>query len=489
MKPVAAPAEATAPAPVELPTAVPVLGDALRLMRSGLARHEQALREQDPGAACDALVTVANALRLAGDHASAISTLERAEALARGAEQVLPLPLGRTLRTLGMCCSIVGRHQHAMSCLAEAEALLAAGNPADQVSCRLSALNARSRHADSLPPDERAAALQALQPDWQQLASWARESGEPGVESKALGNHAINLSMLGQHAEAAAALRALLPRYRELGLRPNEGLCLGELARCQLALGEPEAARASAQQAMALLEDGGGALEDLVEACELLSQAEEALGSHAQALAALKRVRELQRRQRDEQARAAVLQRELRIELARLTEQWARDAHADPLTGLANRRALEAWLQLHLPAVEQGRPLTVLLLDLDFFKQVNDGHGHHVGDVVLRRVAALMLPLCRETDLAVRYGGEEFLFALGGVEAEAAAQVAERLRHAVAAEDWAAVARGLRVTVSIGLASARELPGPLQAQALFTLADRRLYAAKLAGRNQVVVSG
>lgn len=488
----AAPDHPLAPAPapgVTWPAEPPLLGEALQLLRAGLARHQAALQASDLAAAVDALVTVANALRLGGDQASAIATLERAEGLARGANPPQPLPLGRVLRTLGMCCSIVGRHQHAFSCLNEAQALLEAGTAADRLSCRLSALNARSRHAESLPTTEKAAAVLALLPQWHALAQQAREDANPAIESKALGNHAINLSILGRHAEATAELQALLPQYRALGLRPNEGLCHGELARCQLALGEHAAARASAEAAITLLDDGGGALEDLIDACELLSQAEEAQGRHAQALAALKRVRELQRRQRDDQARAAVVQRELRIELARLTEQWARDAHADPLTGLANRRALEAWLQQHLPAVEQGRPLTVLLLDLDFFKQVNDRFGHGVGDAVLRRVAALMLPLCRETDLAVRYGGEEFLFALGGVHAEAAAPVAERLRAAVAAEDWQALAPGLRVTVSIGLASTRELPGALEAQALFTLADRRLYAAKLAGRNQVVLSG
>jgi diguanylate cyclase (GGDEF)-like protein len=200
----------------------------------------------------------------------------------------------------------------------------------------------------------------------------------------------------------------------------------------------------------------------------------------------LRRVRAIDKRKSDEAARSAVVQRELRIELARLTSQWAQQATQDPLTGLGNRRALERWMDERLPRVEHGEPLTLLLLDLDHFKRVNDRYGHGVGDEVLKRVARVIQQCCRHRDLAVRYGGEEFVLAMASVDHPAAVAIAHRVRESVAALPWAEVAAGLAVSVSIGLAEARET---FDAPALLTLADKRLYAAKYAGRNQVVAFG
>lgn len=458
-------------------------GDALESLRAAAAAHEACVASEQRSQAGQALVLMAQAVRLTGDHASAVRTLEQAEALVR--ELDAPLQMASVLRSLGVSSSILGRHQHALSCLAEARELLAChGAVTDEMTTRMSWLNARSRHADSLSAAEREAGLQPLLAEWQRLAAEARAAGRRLVEVKAEGNLAINLSMLGRHAEAAQTLTALRPRYAEMGLRPNEGLCLGELARCQLALGDAAGARSSALQAIALL-DVGGYVNDLREAYEQLSAAEEALSNPAQALATLKQVLALQRRQREDEARAALQQRELRIELARLTDQWARQANQDPLTGLANRRALDHWLGRQLPRVEQGALLVLLLMDLDHFKRVNDCFGHAVGDLVLQRVAELLRPLCREVDLAVRYGGEEFLLALADVDMPEALRVGERVRAAIAGQAWGDLAPGLVVTVSIGLASVQEVA---DAQALFTLADRRLYAAKLGGRDRVVAS-
>jgi len=138
------------------------------------------------------------------------------------------------------------------------------------------------------------------------------------------------------------------------------------------------------------------------------------------------------------------------------------------------------------PRVELGEPLIVLLHDMDHFKSINDRFGHGVGNDVLRQVATLINANCRPHDLAVRYGGEEFLLALVGVNYEAAIDVAERLRLSVQAFEWSAIAIELRVTVSIGVAGVAEAQ---DTTALLTLADRRLYAAKHGGRNRVVYSG
>jgi diguanylate cyclase (GGDEF)-like protein len=478
-----------------LATASTLAGDALDGMRNGVAAREvfQALAAAGgPGLAeaqagmCESLGRVAGALRLVGDHATAINTLEQAEALARDAG--LKLPLALVLRQIGVCCSLVGRHRHAQTCLDEAETLLQShGSMADRLQARLSTLNARNRLSESLPADsdERRLTLEATLPDWQALAEACAAAGQQRLAVMAQGNHAITLAEMGRHVEAIHELQALEPLYRSLGMRPNEGLCLGKLALSQLALGEVASARASAQRADAVLRSSG-ALDDLQEALEVRSQAEAACGDPAAALATLRRVRELDKRKSDEAARGTVAQRELRIELARLSSQWARHATTDALTGLGNRRALEQWMEQQLPRAERGLPLCVLLMDLDHFKWVNDSFGHAIGDEVLRRVARLIEHSCRDGDLAVRYGGEEFVLALAGVDIEAAAAVAERLRAALAAQAWGQLAAGLQVGVSIGVAAMVETANVPE---LFALADRRLYAAKFGGRDRVVSQG
>jgi diguanylate cyclase (GGDEF)-like protein len=209
------------------------------------------------------------------------------------------------------------------------------------------------------------------------------------------------------------------------------------------------------------------------------------LGDLVAAFAALKELRAVERQRKDESARQALLQRELRVELARLSNQWARQAAQDPLTGLANRRALERWLAEHWPGVELGQPLALVLLDLDHFKKVNDRFGHDTGDRVLQIVGELLRAQCRDTDLAVRYGGEEFLLAFAGTDTASALPLAERIRLLIAGQEWSRLAPELDVTSSIGLADASEA---LDAPALLTLADRRLYAAKSGGRNRVVAA-
>ncbi len=469
-----------------LSTACLAAGDKLESLRAAVAASESFKAEADAAGECEALTRLSVALRMAGDHASAISTLEQAESMARALGD--PQRLANTLRNMGVCCSLVGQHHHALSCLDEAATLLAAhGTLSERLYARLSACNGRNRLAESLPATapERHRMLDALLADWQALADDCAGAGQRRIELMARGNRAITLAQRARHAEAAFDLQRLLDEYRALGMRPNEGLCLAELGRCHLALENFAAAREHLQQAVQTL-TGGGALDDLLSAWEALSDTEEVLGNASAALAALRQVREIERRRSNEAARAVVTQRELRIELARLTSQWARHATQDPLTGLANRRGLDLWLDQQLPRALHGQALSVLLLDLDHFKWVNDSFGHATGDEVLRRVAELLRHSCREGDLAVRYGGEEFVLALTGVDLDAAAVVAERLRERVASQPWAEVAAGLRVTVSIGLAAAVEAEG---APALFTLADRRLYAAKFAGRDRVVVAG
>lgn len=165
------------------------------------------------------------------------------------------------------------------------------------------------------------------------------------------------------------------------------------------------------------------------------------------------------------------------VELSRL-------AGTDALTGLPNRRGFEATaLALFAP---RGRRATVLLLDLDRFKAINDGHGHPAGDAVLRDAAATLVRHLRAGDVPGRLGGEEFAVLLPGTAPTDAMRIAERLRAAVAEEVAHPGGPSARVTVSIGLAAVEAEGAPRPAlDAALAAADAALYRAKQAGRNRV----
>jgi diguanylate cyclase (GGDEF)-like protein len=151
-------------------------------------------------------------------------------------------------------------------------------------------------------------------------------------------------------------------------------------------------------------------------------------------------------------------------------------ASHDPLTGVRNRRGLDAILGAH-------SEVALLVCDLDHFKTVNDRFGHELGDEVLARFGALLRDLARETDVAIRLGGEEFCMVLPATDAEGAVLAAERLRRATAERLAEIVPGGL--TVSIGVAATAR--GVLDARGLLAAADRGLYAAKAAGRDRSVL--
>lgn len=158
-------------------------------------------------------------------------------------------------------------------------------------------------------------------------------------------------------------------------------------------------------------------------------------------------------------------------------------ANTDELTGLANRRHGEHALEMEVERAERyGRPLSVLLFDLDFFKAVNDAHGHALGDRVLASVRDLLSDRLRPSDLLARWGGEEFLLVAPEMREPEAAQLAERLRTLVEQHDFGT---GWRLTASFGVAErfARE-----SAAELVRRADEAMYAAKRDGRNVVRVA-
>ncbi|MDF0732092.1 sensor domain-containing diguanylate cyclase [Pseudomonas entomophila] len=179
---------------------------------------------------------------------------------------------------------------------------------------------------------------------------------------------------------------------------------------------------------------------------------------------------------------AAELKRALLFGLNLLQERIGRlhrDVQTDPLTGLGNRRGLDVTLSL-LQA--EGRAFCAIVLDVDHFKRINDGHGHDMGDQVLRALAELMRSCCREGDVLCRTGGEEFLMLLPDAPLDRAATVAERLRLVV--QDTPIEPVGA-VTISLGVAWWRG--GDEDPQETLNKADRALYVAKQAGRNRVSV--
>ncbi|MCY2926346.1 MAG: diguanylate cyclase [Planctomycetota bacterium] len=158
----------------------------------------------------------------------------------------------------------------------------------------------------------------------------------------------------------------------------------------------------------------------------------------------------------------------------------------DELTDLANRRHFDQALQsAFVEARRYGRPLSVVVIDIDMFKAVNDSAGHCAGDDVIRAVGRAIRQCCRTADLPARQGGDEFVILMPETAAAGAAVVAERIRAAVAAINLATPGGGISVTVSTGVAD-MDSGGAESYQHLLALADKALYAAKQQGRNRVV---
>ncbi len=173
--------------------------------------------------------------------------------------------------------------------------------------------------------------------------------------------------------------------------------------------------------------------------------------------------------------------------LVRHSEQRLHElACTDPLTQLRNRRFMMEVVQHEAAVFERGgRPLSILLGDVDHFKRINDHHGHAVGDAVLRAIARVLREGVREVDHVARWGGEEFLVLLPGTELDEARQVAERLRTGVHALVEVEGRRELSLSITLGLAELQ--PGESIEQALMR-ADRALYEGKQAGRNRVILA-
>ena len=183
--------------------------------------------------------------------------------------------------------------------------------------------------------------------------------------------------------------------------------------------------------------------------------------------------------------RTNILQKRYADLLRESVRQSIEMALYDPLTGLNNRRFLEIQLQAMIETARQRQtPLTLMILDIDHFKHVNDRLGHDAGDEVLKAFAARLQANARSGDVVCRLGGEEFVAVMPGVAVDQASKIAERTRVSVESQGFAINGAGgsIPLTVSIGLA---ELNDGCDAADLYRRADRALYRAKSQGRNRV----
>jgi diguanylate cyclase (GGDEF)-like protein len=177
-------------------------------------------------------------------------------------------------------------------------------------------------------------------------------------------------------------------------------------------------------------------------------------------------------------------------EIEKKNEELHRLATRDPMTGAYNRRAFTESLAHLFKTASEGRlPLNCIVLDIDFFKKVNDTHGHSIGDRVIQEVARLLQSHARPVDLVCRYGGEEFVMVLPGLSLGEANAVAERVRESIQRDCGPAVKEvpGMKVTASLGLAALEQ--GAKTPAELIDHADHALYVAKKNGRNRVCLHG
>jgi len=183
---------------------------------------------------------------------------------------------------------------------------------------------------------------------------------------------------------------------------------------------------------------------------------------------------------------------EIAAELQRVNQRLQELVYFDPLTGLANRRRFEETFLAEIARIQGVHaPLSLLMLDLDHFKMVNDVHGHVVGDLALKAVAGVVQKGTRASDVASRFGGEEMAVLMPGASEEDARRISERLRQAVAALKVIGPKRRVALTVSIGGTTVRggaflsSADMPRRMRRILEAADRALYASKRGGRNRV----
>jgi len=272
---------------------------------------------------------------------------------------------------------------------------------------------------------------------------------------------------MGRLPEAETKLESVRSWLEKRDMAPSMR-SLEALVRCELAQakGDWSSAEQSAARMVELAQQTGREQAALMGHL-LASRVFEMQGKHQRALAELKQLAARERRIRSESlaSRSTVVSWQLemrrseesRRSLQASAQQFEKLALEDPMTGIANRRCFEqvATQSLSANRADGGRAVCLALIDVDRFKQVNDGHSHGVGDKVLQVIAAMLSEHVRDEDLAARLAGDEFVLLLRRTELTKASEVCERVRRAVADYNWPAISPGLKVTISIGLAQSQ----------------------------------
>ena len=336
---------------------------------------------------------------------------------------------------------------------------------------------------------EAAAALERALPLAREMHALQAQIDERFVHVHMLGNLGEILLHVGDADESRQLLDAALAIALEFALPSQSQRVRCSLAEWALYQGQPEAALADMST---LLSEGVVMVATQIRAHHAMYIAARQLGRSALALEHLEHRTELERQRAVQQLRAQSEQFITRVEAeqSRHEADHARqranemEQHAlrDQLTGLGNRREVAERLPRLLAEADAAHsPLALAMLDLDHFKRINDRFGHLVGDQVLVTVAQMLRERLRGTDLLARTGGEEFLAVLPDATPARAREVCERIRAHMEAHDWSGIAPGLKVTVSVGLASAP----PCEEAVLMARADAALYRAKARGRNRI----
>lgn len=275
--------------------------------------------------------------------------------------------------------------------------------------------------------------------------------------------------------QATLALERGYQLAQERGL--PEPLLMATYARGQLAFRQGQLATALHWLHEALpLAKQGKRLFVLSELHATYSEVYEALGDFPKALHHYKQHHQLCKELHQESAQHRLVSERARQEAEQLRQQ----ALEDPLTQLYNRRYLTQYLESELARARRySLPLSLILIDIDDFKQVNDSFSHRIGDQVLVTVAQLLQQVSRRSDVLVRQSGDEFLLIAPETPPSHAYEVAERTRIAIAEHPWHTIAPQLAITVSVGVADL------LRDDDLLDSADRRLYQAKRAGKNRL----
>jgi diguanylate cyclase (GGDEF)-like protein len=361
----------------------------------------------------------------------------------------------------------------------------------------------------------------------QQALEIAEQLGSPQVRATCLENLGLSHTALGNLDRALELFQVCKALYQELGNRLGELSALLQVGSLLGRMGQTDSAIQTLQQGLRLAEELGPQ-KPLLEFHQALAAVFEAEQKPALALYHLRQVLEIERKLYKEQQaqktaallagfqvekarQEAEIERLRNTELARANRELARAienlkeanaeksrlldklrqqsaelerlARQDPLTRLHNRRYLEENLEREFAASRRYNfPLSVALVDIDNFKQINDTFSHQVGDDVLRIVAQILESGCRGVDFAARYGGEEFALVFSQTDLAGALIACERVRQRVENHNWSDLHPSLKVTVSIGVSSDPTLPNH---EKLLAAADEQLYAAKRAGRNRV----